>query len=31
MMAVADCQHDYIWNELQYRNVGHICDPDVEA
>jgi hypothetical protein len=31
MMAVPGCQLDYIWNELQPRNGGHICDPDLEA
>jgi hypothetical protein len=31
VMAIPGCQLDYIWNELQYRNGGHSCDPDLEA
>lgn len=31
VMASPTCQRDYIGNELQSRNRGHICDPDVEA
>ena len=30
-MAILGCQLDYIWNELQSRNGGHTCDPDLEA
>ena len=29
--AIPGCQLDYIWNELQSRNGGHTCDPDLEA
>lgn len=31
VMAIPDCQFDYIWNELQSRVGGHICDPDPET
>ena len=31
VMAILGCQLDYIWNELQSRNGGHTCDPDLEA
>lgn len=31
VVAVSSCQPDYIWNELQSRNGGHTCDPDLEA
>ena len=30
VMAIPDCQHGYIWNELQSRIGGHTCDPDLE-
>ena len=30
-MAICDCQLDYFWNELQSRDGGYICDPDLEA
>jgi hypothetical protein len=30
-MAISGCQLDYIWNELQFRNGMHTCDPDLEA
>ena len=30
-MAIPGCQLDYIWNELQSRNEGHTCDPDLET
>jgi hypothetical protein len=30
-MAIPGCQLDYIQNELQFRNRGHTCDPDLEA
>ena len=26
VMAVHDCQLDYLWNELHSRNEGHTCD-----
>jgi len=29
--AVPGCRLDHIWNELQSRNGGHTCDPDLEA
>jgi hypothetical protein len=29
VMAILGCQLDYIWNELQSRNGGHTCDPDL--
>lgn len=29
--AIPGCQHDYIRNELQSRNGGHTCDPDLEV
>jgi hypothetical protein len=31
VMATLSCQIDYIWNVLQFRNVGHNCDLDLEA
>ena len=31
VMATPGCQLDYLWNELQFRNGGHTCDPDLEA
>ena len=31
VVAIPDCQLDYIWNELQSRNGGHTCDADLEA
>jgi hypothetical protein len=31
VVAIPGCQLDYIWNELQSRNGGHTCDPDLEA
>jgi hypothetical protein len=31
VMALPGCQLDYIWNELQSRNGGHTCDPDLGA
>jgi hypothetical protein len=31
VIAIPGCQLDYIWNELQSRNRGHTCDPDLEA
>jgi hypothetical protein len=31
VMAIPACQLDYIWNELQFRIGGHICNPDLEA
>jgi|UPI00001F7C3D hypothetical protein len=31
VMTILGCQFDYIWNELQSRNEGHTCDPDLEA
>jgi hypothetical protein len=30
-MATLGCQLDSIWNELQSKNGGHTCDPDLEA
>ena len=30
-MAIPGCQLDNIWNELQSRNGGHTCDPDLKA
>jgi hypothetical protein len=29
VMGIIGCQLDYIWNELQSRNGGHSCDPDL--
>ena len=29
--AILCCQLDYIWNELQSRNQGHISDPNLEV
>ena len=26
VMAILGCQLDYIWNDLQSRNGGHICE-----
>ena len=31
VMAIPGCQLDYIWNELQSRNGGHTCDPDLKS
>lgn len=31
VMAISGCQVDYTWNELQSRNGGHTCDPDLEV
>ena len=31
VMAIPDCQLDYIWSELQSRIGGHIFDLDLEA
>lgn len=31
MMAIAGCQLACMWCELQSRNGGHTCDPDLEA
>ena len=31
VMAIPNCQLDYIWNEQQPRNGGHTCDADLEA
>jgi hypothetical protein len=31
VMAIPGCHLDYIWNELQSRNGGHTCDPDLKA
>lgn len=31
VMAIPDCQCDCIWNELESRNEGHSCDPDIDA
>ena len=31
VMATPGCPLDYIYNELQSRNGGHTCDPDLEA
>jgi hypothetical protein len=31
VMAIPDCQLDYIWNELQSINGGNTCDPDLEV
>ena len=31
VMAIPGCQLDYIWNKLQSRNGGLICNPDLEA
>jgi hypothetical protein len=28
VMVILGCQVDYIWNELQSRNGGHIYNPD---
>ena len=30
-LAILDCKLDYIWNELQYRNGGNACGPELEA
>jgi hypothetical protein len=30
-LAIPGFQLDYIWNELQSRNDGHTCDPDLEV
>lgn len=30
-MAILVCQLDSIWNEVQFRNGGHICDLDLKA
>ena len=30
-MAIPCCQFGYIWNEIQSRNRGYICDPDLET
>ena len=30
VMAIPGCQLDCIWNELQSKSGGHICDPDLE-
>ena len=31
VMAILGCQLDCIWDELQSRNGGHTCDPNLEA
>jgi hypothetical protein len=31
VMVNLTCQLNYIRNDLQSRNGGHICDPDLEA
>lgn len=31
VVAISGCQLDDIWNELQPRNGGHICDVDLEV
>jgi hypothetical protein len=31
MMAIPSFRLDYILNELQSRNGGHTCDPDLET
>lgn len=31
VVAVPDYQLDYIYNELQSRNGGYTCDPDLEV
>jgi hypothetical protein len=28
-MAIPGCQLDYLWNELQSRDGGHTCNPDL--
>ena len=30
-MTILGCQLDYIWNELQSKNGGNTCDPDLKA
>ena len=31
LKAIPTCQLDFIQNQLQTRNRGHTCDPDLEA